>query len=91
MKIGITSYPTPGGSGTVATELGVQLARRDHQVHFIGQRLPMRGDGFQEHLSFHEVDRTALGLFEDAPNDLALAAKMAEVARENKLELLHVH
>jgi len=91
MKIGITSYPTPGGSGTVATDLGVQLARRDHQVHFIGQRLPMRGGGYQENLGFHEVDRTSLGLFEDPPNDLALAAKMAEVARENKLDLLHVH
>ena len=91
MRIGITCYPTVGGSGTVATELGLQLARRDHEVHFIAQRLLMRPDEFQDNVRFHEVDRTSLGLFDDPPNDLALAAKMADVARENRLELLHVH
>ncbi len=91
MRIGITCYPTLGGSGTVATELGLQLARRDHEVHFIAQRLLLRPDEYQENVRFHEVDRTSLGLFDDPPNDLALAAKMAEVARESRLELLHVH
>ena len=91
MKIGITCHPTVGGSGSVATELGLQLARRDHEVHFIAQRLSKLPGEFHENVRFHEVDRTSLGLFDDPPNDLALAAKMAEVARENKLELLHVH
>jgi N-acetyl-alpha-D-glucosaminyl L-malate synthase BshA len=75
----------------VATELGLQLARRDHQVHFVAQRIAKLPAEFQENVRFHEVDRTSLGLFDDPPNDLALAAKMAEVARENRLELLHVH
>lgn len=91
MRIGITCYPTVGGSGTVANELGLHLARRDHEVHFIAQRLLMRPGEFHENVRFHEVDRTSLALFEDPPNDLALAAKMADVARENRLELLHVH
>lgn len=91
MRVGITFYPTVGGSGTVATELGLQLARRDHAVHFIAQRLLQRPDEFLENVRFHEVDRTSLGLFEDPPNDLALAAKMAEVARENRLDIFHVH
>jgi N-acetyl-alpha-D-glucosaminyl L-malate synthase BshA len=91
VRIGITCYPTVGGSGTVANTLGLHLARRDHQVHFIAQRLLMRPDEFHENIRFHEVDRTSLGLFDDPPNDLALAAKMAEVAREGRLDLLHVH
>lgn len=91
MRIGITCYPAVGGSGTIATELGLHLARRDHHVHFIAQRHSIRPDEFHEKVRFHEVDRTSLGLFDDPPNDLALAAKMAEVARENRLELLHVH
>ena len=91
MRIGITCYPTVGGSGTVANRLGLHLARRDHEVHFIAHRLLMRPDELHENIRFHEVDRTSLGLFDDPPNDLALAAKMAEVARENRLELLHVH
>ena len=90
MRIGITCYPTVGGSGTVANMLGLHLARRDHEVHFIAQRLLMRPDEFHENVRFHEVDRTSLGLFDDPPNDLALAAKMADVVRENRLELLHV-
>jgi N-acetyl-alpha-D-glucosaminyl L-malate synthase BshA len=91
VRIGITCYPTVGGSGTVANKLGLHLARRDHEVHFIAQRLLMRPDEFHENVRFHEVDRTSLGLFDDPPNDLALAAKMADVAREHRLELLHVH
>lgn len=91
MRIGITFYPAVGGSGTVATDLGLHLARRDHEVHFIAQRLWMRPDEFHENIRLHEVDRTSLGLFDDPPNDLALAAKMSEVARESRLEILHVH
>jgi N-acetyl-alpha-D-glucosaminyl L-malate synthase BshA len=91
VRIGITFYPAVGGSGTVATELGLQLARRDHEVHFIAQRLWIRSDELHDNVRFHEVDRTSLGLFDDPPNDLALAAKMAEVAREHRLDLLHVH
>ena len=91
MNIGITCYPTVGGSGAVAAELGKQLARRGHQVHFVSYRLPFRLGGFQEHIRFHEIDVTAYSLFEYPPHDLALAAKMAEVARENQLDVFHVH
>jgi N-acetyl-alpha-D-glucosaminyl L-malate synthase BshA len=91
MNIGITSYPTVGGSGAVAAELGKQLARRGHFVHFVSYRLPFRLDEFTANLFFHEVDVTSYSLFEYPPHDLALAAKMAEVSRENKLDLLHVH
>ena len=91
MNIGITCYPTVGGSGAVAAELGKQLARRGHRVHFISYRLPFRLDEFQENVRYHEIDLTTYSLFEYPPHDLALAAKMAEVARENKLDLFHVH
>lgn len=91
MNIGITSYPTVGGSGAVAAELGKQLARRGHSVHFVSYRQPFRLDEFTANLCFHEVDVTSYSLFEYPPHDLALAAKMAEVSRENKLDLLHVH
>ena len=91
MNIGITCYPTVGGSGAVAAELGKQLARRGHEVHFVSYRLPFRLGDFRENLSYHEVDVVSYSLFEYPPHDLALAAKMAEVARENKLDLFHVH
>jgi N-acetyl-alpha-D-glucosaminyl L-malate synthase BshA len=91
MKIGITCYPTVGGSGAVASELGKQLARRGHAIHFVSYRLPFRLDGFHENIRFHEVDVTTYSLFEYPPHDLALAAKMAEVARDYDLDLLHVH
>jgi N-acetyl-alpha-D-glucosaminyl L-malate synthase BshA len=91
MNIGITCYPTVGGSGAVAAELGKLLARRGHKVHFVSYRLPFRLGGFQEHICFHEIDVTAYSLFEYPPHDLALAAKMAEVAREHRLDLFHVH
>jgi L-malate glycosyltransferase len=91
MNIGITCYPTVGGSGAVAAELGKVLARRGHEVHFVSYRLPFRLGGFQENIRFHEVDVTAYSLFEHAPHDLALAAKMAEVARDHRLDLFHVH
>jgi N-acetyl-alpha-D-glucosaminyl L-malate synthase BshA len=92
MNIGITCYPTVGGSGAVATELGKQLARRGHKVHFVTLRMPFRLDnGDSANLWFHEVEVSSYPLFEHPPQDLALAAKMAEVSREHKLELLHVH
>jgi len=91
LNIGITCYPTVGGSGAVAAELGKQLARRGHNVHFVSYRLPFRLGGFQENVCFHEVDVTTYALFEYPPHDLALAAKMAEVSRAERLDLLHVH
>jgi L-malate glycosyltransferase len=91
MNIGITCYPTVGGSGAVAAELGKQLALRGHHVHFVSYRLPFRLGGFQENVRFHEVDVTTYALFEYPPHDLALAAKMAEVSRAEHLDLLHVH
>jgi len=91
MRIGITCYPTVGGSGAVAAELGKQLARRGHSIHFVSYRLPFRLGDYQENISFHDVDVSSYSLFEYAPHDLALAAKMAEVARDHKLDLLHVH
>ncbi len=91
MRIGITCYPTVGGSGAVAAELGKQLARRGHAVHFVSYRLPFRLGDYNENIAFHEVDVSSYSLFEYAPHDLALAAKMAEVARDHKLDVLHVH
>ena len=91
MRLGITCYPTVGGSGAVAAELGKQLARRGHDVHFISYRLPFRLEDVQQNICFHEVDVSSYPLFEYPPHDLALAVKMAEVAREHRLELFHVH
>jgi len=91
MKIGIVCYPTVGGSGAVAAELGKQLARRGHDIHFISYRLPFRLADFRENICFHEVDVSTYVLFEYPPYDLALAAKMAEAAREHHLDLFHVH
>jgi len=91
MRIGITCYPTVGGSGAVAAELGKQLARRGHDIHFVSYRLPFRLRDFQENISFHTIDVSSYSLFEYAPHDLALAAKMAEVSRDHRLDLLHVH
>jgi N-acetyl-alpha-D-glucosaminyl L-malate synthase BshA len=91
MKIGITCYPTVGGSGAVAAELGKQLARRGHSIHFVSYRLPFRLGDFHENISFHEVEVSSYSLFEYPPHDLALAAKMAEVTRDHDLDLLHVH
>ncbi len=91
MRIGITCYPTYGGSGTVATELGKALAARGHKVHFISYSLPYRLNEFDENISFHEVSTMRYPLFEYPPYSLSLAAKMAEVVESEKLELLHVH
>lgn len=90
MKIGITCYPTYGGSGVVATELGMELASRDHDVHFISYALPFRLT-MNEHVFFHEVEVLAYPLFEYPPYDLVLATKMAEVMTRYELDILHVH
>jgi len=91
MKIGITCYPTYGGSGVVATELGKALAKRGHQIHFISYALPFRLDSFVENIVFHEVETSSYPLFEFPLYSLALASKMVEVARYEDLDLLHVH
>lgn len=92
LKIGITCYPTFGGSGVIATELGLALAETGHEVHFISSRLPVR---LHSHaladVSFHEVNTYTYALFQHSPYTLALAAKMAEVAENFELDLLHVH
>ncbi len=92
MKIGITCYPTFGGSGVVATELGIALAKRDVEVHFISYAWPSRLSALHERLRFHEVTVTPYPLFDNyPPYTLALATKMAEVAEFEDLDLLHVH
>ncbi|HEX4007613.1 MAG TPA: N-acetyl-alpha-D-glucosaminyl L-malate synthase BshA [Acidobacteriaceae bacterium] len=91
MKIGITCYPTYGGSGVVATELGIELAAAGHQVHFIAYSQPFRLRGREEDIQFHEVPVSNYPLFEYPPYDLALATRMAEVAAYYNLDLLHVH
>src|SRR6185436_7984402 len=92
MKIGITCYPTFGGSGVVATELGLALAKRGDDVHFISYAPPSRLSSLQERVHFHEVNVTPYPLFDPyPPYTLALATKMAEVAAYEKLGVLHVH
>ena len=91
MTIAITCYPTFGGSGVVATELGKALAQRGHTVHFIAYALPLRLDHVAENLFFHEVRVNTYPLFEYPPYALALASKMIDVATHERLDLLHVH
>src|SRR5271163_4756198 len=91
MKIGITCYPTYGGSGVVATELGIELATRGHEVHFITYSQPFRLTGREANIRYHEVPVSNYPLFEYPPYDLALATRMAEVAEFYALDLLHVH
>jgi N-acetyl-alpha-D-glucosaminyl L-malate synthase BshA len=91
MKIGITCYPTYGGSGVVATELGIELGARGHEVHFITYSQPFRLNGREAHIHYHEVPVSNYPLFEYPPYDLALATRMAEVAEFYELDLLHVH
>jgi N-acetyl-alpha-D-glucosaminyl L-malate synthase BshA len=91
MKIGITCYPTYGGSGVVATELGIELAAAGHQIHFIAYSQPFRLRGREQDITFHEVPVSNYPLFEYPPYDLALATRMAEVAAYYELDLLHVH
>ncbi|HUQ49143.1 MAG TPA: N-acetyl-alpha-D-glucosaminyl L-malate synthase BshA [Terriglobales bacterium] len=91
MKIGITCYPTYGGSGVVATELGIELAQRGHEIHFISYSLPIRLTEAHANIHFHEVNVSQYPLFQYPPYDLALATRMAEVADTYNLDLLHVH
>lgn len=91
MKIGIVLYPTYGGSGVVATELGKGLAQKGHSVHFITYSQPSRLDCFNENLYYHEVDLLTYPLFHYPPYELALASKMVNVVKFEKLDLLHVH
>jgi L-malate glycosyltransferase len=91
MKIGITCYPTYGGSGVVATELGIELAAAGHQIHFITYSQPFRLTGREQGIFYHEVPVSNYPLFEYPPYDLALATRMSEVAEYYELDLLHVH
>lgn len=91
MKVGIVCYPTYGGSGVIATELGKGLAKRGHQVHFITYRQPARLQHFHENLFYHEVNASDYPLFEYAPYDTALTSKLVDVVKHEKLDLLHVH
>lgn len=91
MKIGITCYPTYGGSGVIATELGKALALKGHQIHFISYAIPFRLTDYVENIFFHEVEMSNYPLFEFPLYSLALASKMSEVAKYEKLDLLHVH
>jgi N-acetyl-alpha-D-glucosaminyl L-malate synthase BshA len=91
MNIGIVCYPTFGGSGVVATELGKALAQEGHKVHFITYSQPPRLDFLNENLFYHEVDFHSYPLFDFPPYELALASKMVSVVKNEKLDLLHVH
>jgi len=91
MNIGIVCYPTFGGSGVVATELGIALAKEGHQVHFITYSQPTRFDFFNENLFYHEVDMMTYPLFQYPPYETALASKMVDVVKYEKLDILHVH
>lgn len=91
MKIGIVCYPTFGGSGVVATELGKALAHRGHQIHFVTSAQPQRLEHFSENLFYHEVDVFNYALFQYPPYELALASKLVSVVEYEQLDLLHVH
>src|ERR1700749_1135268 len=91
MRIGITCYPTYGGSGIVATELGMELAARGHEVHFITYSNPIRLDPDIPRIHYHEVEVSPYPLSQSPPYCLALASRMAEVAESYQLDLLHVH
>ena len=91
MRIGIVCYPTFGGSGVLATELGKALARKGHQVHFIAYQQPVRLDGFFPNIFYHEVQVPAYPLFDYPPYETALASTMVHVINNNNLDLLHVH
>jgi N-acetyl-alpha-D-glucosaminyl L-malate synthase BshA len=91
MKIGITCYPSVGGSGIIATELGKLLAERGHTVHFITSGMPFRLGKYYRNIYFHEVDVNSYSVFQYPPYDLTLASRMAQVAKTEQLDLLHVH
>jgi N-acetyl-alpha-D-glucosaminyl L-malate synthase BshA len=91
MKIGIVCYPTFGGSGVLATELGKALAQKGHQIHFISYQQPVRLNGFIPNIFYHEVQVPTYPLFDYPPYETALASTMVDVIKNNKLQLLHVH
>jgi len=91
MNIGIVCYPTFGGSGVVATELGKALADKGHRIHFITYSQPVRLDGFMENVFYHEVTATPYALFDYIPYESALTSKLVDVALHEKLDILHVH
>ncbi|MBA9027787.1 N-acetyl-alpha-D-glucosaminyl L-malate synthase BshA [Peribacillus huizhouensis] len=91
LKIGITCYPTVGGSGVVATELGKLLAEKGHEIHFISSSLPFRLNRMYHNIYYHQVEVNSYSVFQYPPYDLALASKMAEVITREKLDVLHVH
>lgn len=91
LKIGISCYPTVGGSGVIATELGKLLAERGHEVHFITSSIPFRLDRVYPNIYYHEVEVNQYSVFQYPPYDLTLASKMAEVAKSQQLDLIHVH
>lgn len=91
LKIGITCYPSVGGSGIVATELGKKLAERGHEIHFITSSMPFRLKGFYHSVTYHEVEVNNYSVFQYAPYDIALANKMAEVIVDEGLDVLHMH
>jgi N-acetyl-alpha-D-glucosaminyl L-malate synthase BshA len=91
MRIGITCYPTYGGSGAVATELGLLLADRGHEIHFVTYDQPFRLGGFRERVYFHEVEMAGYPLFEHPPYSLALAVALHDAARKYELDLVHMH
>jgi N-acetyl-alpha-D-glucosaminyl L-malate synthase BshA len=91
LKIGITCYPTVGGSGVVATELGKMLAEKGHEIHFISSSIPFRLNKIYHNIYYHQVEVNQYSLFQYPPYDIALASKMAEVVNREKLDILHVH
>jgi N-acetyl-alpha-D-glucosaminyl L-malate synthase BshA len=91
MNIGVVCYPTYGGSGVIATELGKALARKGHRVHFITYQEPVRLDSFNQNIFYHEVSALDYPLFQYQPYESALASKIVDVARYEKLDILHVH
>ncbi len=91
MKIGIVCYPTYGGSGVVATELGKALARVGHEVHFVSYKQPFRLSSFEQNVTFHEVSFTNYPLFEFPPYETALASKLVDAVKYSNLDIIHVH
>ncbi|MGZ4161998.1 MAG: N-acetyl-alpha-D-glucosaminyl L-malate synthase BshA [Neobacillus sp.] len=91
LKIGITCYPTVGGSGVVATELGKMLAEKGHEIHFISSSIPFRLNRMYHNIYYHQVEVNQYSVFQYPPYDIALASKIAEVVNREKLDLLHVH
>ena len=91
MNIAVVCYPTFGGSGVVATELGMELSKRGHQVHFVTYRQPVRLEALGVHLQFHEVNVPEYDLFQYQPYELALSSRLVDVIKKFKIDLLHVH